>query len=109
MNCLKCGKNTEETAVFCPDCLAKMERYPVKPGTPVYLPHRAAPQEVKKTQKRRREITPELVMANQRKLIKWIILVLGVLLVILLVMGWLLLEQVAATPMPIGRNYTSLG
>ena len=35
MSCMKCGKEVSEDQVFCPECLAEMERYPVKPGTPV--------------------------------------------------------------------------
>ena len=41
MSCMKCGKEVSEDQVFCPECLAEMERYPVKPGTPVLLPHRS--------------------------------------------------------------------
>lgn len=40
MNCIRCGKETEENQVFCKDCLADMERHPVKPGTPILLPNR---------------------------------------------------------------------
>ena len=49
MDCLKCGKETEEKNVFCADCLAVMARYPVKPGTPVQLPRRATPAPEKKS------------------------------------------------------------
>ena len=38
MNCLKCGKEIEHDQVFCPECLAQMEQYPVKPGIVVQLP-----------------------------------------------------------------------
>lgn len=40
MKCLKCGQQTKQDQVFCPDCLEQMERYPVKPDTPVILPQR---------------------------------------------------------------------
>lgn len=40
MNCLRCGKETEENQVFCKECLEDMERHPVKPGTPIQLPNR---------------------------------------------------------------------
>lgn len=36
MACLKCGKEAEGT--FCTDCLAEMERYPVRPNTAIHLP-----------------------------------------------------------------------
>lgn len=40
MQCMKCGKDTGEGQVFCDGCLAEMEKYPVKPGTHVYIPRR---------------------------------------------------------------------
>ena len=47
MACMKCGKDCEESQVFCQECLAVMERYPVKPGTTVQLPKRAPRSEKK--------------------------------------------------------------
>lgn len=38
MNCMKCGRETALGQVFCKECQADMDRYPVKPGTPVILP-----------------------------------------------------------------------
>ena len=38
--CLKCRREIDEGQVFCKDCLAEMEKQPVKPGTPVNLPKR---------------------------------------------------------------------
>jgi len=40
MDCLKCGRQTQEKNVFCNDCIADMARFPVKQDTPVYLPQR---------------------------------------------------------------------
>lgn len=40
MACIKCGKDTTAGAEFCKECLADMERHPVKQGTPVILPKR---------------------------------------------------------------------
>lgn len=40
MSCMRCGKETDESQVFCAECLADMERHPVKSGTPIQLPHR---------------------------------------------------------------------
>lgn len=41
MSCMRCGKETDENQVFCAECLADMERHPVKPGTPIQLPSRS--------------------------------------------------------------------
>ena len=40
MNCIKCGRETDEASVFCRECLAGMDKNPVKPGTPVVIPKR---------------------------------------------------------------------
>ena len=38
--CMKCGKRTGKTQVFCDECLAVMEKYPVKPDVAIQLPKR---------------------------------------------------------------------
>ncbi len=57
MNCMKCGRQIEEGAVFCLDCLSEMANYPVKPGTVVLLPTRSSAPAQKKPP--RRLPTPE--------------------------------------------------
>ena len=42
MDCMKCGRQTQDKNVFCKNCLADMEKYPVKSDTPVVLPQRKA-------------------------------------------------------------------
>ncbi|MBQ7801004.1 MAG: hypothetical protein IJ375_01625 [Oscillospiraceae bacterium] len=56
MNCMKCGKETEQDQIFCPECLAEMEKYPVKPGTVVQIPVQPAK---KQPHHRRPVVTPE--------------------------------------------------
>lgn len=41
MNCMKCGKKTKDTQVFCDACLEVMAQYPVKPDVHVQLPNRS--------------------------------------------------------------------
>ena len=76
--CIKCGKETQEGHVFCEDCLAVMDAYPVKPDAAIHLPNRqeAAP---KKAVPRKRVLTPEeqverLKKANRR--LRWYFLLL---------------------------------
>lgn len=38
VNCMKCGREMKEDAVFCEECLEHMERYPVPEHTLVYVP-----------------------------------------------------------------------
>ena len=108
MNCMKCGKEIEESQVFCPDCLAEMEKYPVKPGTVVQLPvqHKAAP--ARKSPRRRPQPGPE----EQIKLLKKRVLLLRGLLALtmaLLITATCFLvwrmnkEDVTILP---GQNYT---
>lgn len=40
MNCMRCGREIRDGQVFCPECLAEMEKCPVKPDAPVRLPRR---------------------------------------------------------------------
>ena len=73
MSCLKCGKSTQDEQVFCSQCLAGMEAYPVKPDVHVTLPHRpdgAGKRSGKK--KRAPSIEEQLVLlrVKQRRL-KW--------------------------------------
>ena len=39
MQCMKCGRDANNHQVFCEICQEDMEKYPVKPGTVVLLPH----------------------------------------------------------------------
>ena len=60
MSCMKCGRETGEDRVFCDICLADMEKYPVKPGIAIQLPHRKESPSVKKTSPRRKQFpSPE--------------------------------------------------
>ena len=52
MNCMKCGRETQNETVFCQDCLLEMEKYPVRPGTVVQLPRRREVPAIKKAPKR---------------------------------------------------------
>ena len=44
MNCMKCGRETQSEAIFCPECLEDMRRHPVKVDTRVNI----TPRNVKK-------------------------------------------------------------
>ena len=48
MGCIKCGKKLGVSTVFCDECLEKMEKHPVKPGTLVKLPSRPSSPPAKK-------------------------------------------------------------
>ena len=58
MRCMKCGREQETEQVFCDECLLEMEKYPVSPDVKVQLPLRRT-QVPRKTQTRRRTLSPE--------------------------------------------------
>lgn len=68
MYCLRCGKETEGDKVFCGSCLESMDAYPVKPGQPIMLPNRPAPQQVKKSRRSKPASTEELLDTLRRQL-----------------------------------------
>ena len=79
MNCLKCGTEISGEQVFCDSCLTDMERHPVKPGTPVNLPNRSKPLPAKRVH--RKILKTEDLIATQRRIIRWLILSIIVLLI----------------------------
>ena len=59
MNCLKCGKTTENEQAFCSRCLAVMDAYPVKPDVHVQLPIRRTDNSSKRTPRKRRSLSAD--------------------------------------------------
>ena len=66
MNCMKCGREVGQDQAFCQDCLAEMEKYPVKPGAVVQLPA----QSVESTPKKQTHRRPVLSAEEQIQLLK---------------------------------------
>ena len=97
MGCMKCGKKTGKTSVFCDECLEKMADYPVEPNAVVHLPNRpAAPVVKKKPQFRNYFWIVEGENDNLRTKIRWlrfalVIAILGFILV--LVMFFIMLDR----------------
>lgn len=107
MHCLKCGKKTTNSQVFCDSCLQGMASYPIKPGTPIHLPHPAEPAPVKKP--RKRVLSPEEQLFHLRRQVRRLMLALSVVTVLLALSAGLLAYKLLQQPEPIstyGRNYT---
>ena len=82
MACIKCGRKTKEQQVFCDDCLAQAESYPVDPATAIQLPAREAtllPK--KKNGKKRADLPPEEQLPRLRSSFRWLLLALIVMLI----------------------------
>lgn len=107
MNCMKCGKETKNSNVFCPQCLAVMEKYPVKPDARFHLPSRPVQQAVKKHRRVRRMRTAEEELTSLRKKVRWLVAWIIVLTFLLGATGaalaYTLLDR---EDLNIGRNYT---
>lgn len=106
MSCLKCGRDTEEEAVFCESCLLDMRRHPVRPGTPVMLPSRDSVP-VKRVPKRR-AVPPEEQLKSMKRRVRiyaslWFLTMLAAVTVSLV-----LIREVASPPLRPGQNYTSV-
>ena len=108
MNCMKCGREVDESQVFCTECLSEMERYPVKPGTVVQLPVRPKEIPVRKTTRRRPQLSPEEQVKQYRKrivILRWLLALMMALLIA--VSGFLIwrMNKEDVTILP-GQNYT---
>ncbi|MBO5323350.1 MAG: zinc-ribbon domain-containing protein [Oscillospiraceae bacterium] len=72
MNCMKCGRKIKDRQVFCEECLAIMDTYPVKPGTPIQLPSPPPKNATPAKTNKRRQRKPEEQIAYQRATIRWL-------------------------------------
>ena len=105
MFCMKCGRETVNEQVFCESCLQTMAQYPVKPDTPVHLPHRE-PQ--KKQAPRKRTPTAKEQLQQMKLTVKRLIIALAVLTVVLCVTTLALLYALQDKPASpaAGKNYS---
>ena len=107
MNCMKCGRETVSENVFCTDCLSEMEKYPVQPGSVVFLPRRRESASAKKTAKRR-AITPEEQITGLRKWVIRLALVLIACIVAIILMFEPTMHYLRNDHYDIGQNYSSV-
>lgn len=108
MQCLKCGKKAAVKQVFCEECLAVMQNYPVKPGIPVQLPQRERHASEKKQASLQEPTAAEQVL-QLRTMVRWLLGAIAVLSIVLLLTAGMLihtLEQDKGMP-SIGKNYTT--
>jgi hypothetical protein len=106
---MRCGVETLGKQVFCDDCLAFMEKYPVAPGTAVHLPLRKNAEESKKNARKRRELTPEEQLLQMKQLVRWLAGALAAAVIAAAILGTALFLSLtdSESDLPQGRNYTS--
>ena len=107
MNCMKCGRETQNDQVFCQDCLLEMEKYPVLPETVVLLPRRKENPVFRKIPKRHAP-TPEEQLAKLQKLLRILIVVLAVCITAILLMMNPTLHYILDKHVEIGQNYSTV-
>ena len=111
MNCLKCGRKIENSGVFCDECLAIMEKYPVKQNVALQLPRRKEEASGKKSSKKKHQLPLEDQVRHQKRMIRHLVLLVCVLFTaICLLMGWLIFEVLEpnATEDNTGKNYSTV-
>jgi len=107
MYCIKCGRETEGEVVFCQDCLAEMEKYPVQPGTVVLLPRRRESSVLKKTPKRHIPTAEEQLLLL-RKTAMVLSILLGICIAAIVLMIKPTMHYVLDEHVEIGQNYSSV-
>ena len=107
MNCMKCGRETENDQVFCRDCLQVMEKYPVLPGTVVLLPRRRESAYLKKLPKRHVPTSEEQIAAL-RKCVRILAIALTICIVAIILMFHPTMHYVLDEHVEVGQNYTSV-
>ena len=111
MNCMKCGREIEESRVFCDTCLEEMEKHPVKPGTVVHIPKRPDTEEEKKVTFRRKQIlTEEEQIRRLKKKLVWLRMIVAALLIVCGALTFVLGKAVMKLDVRkiIGQNYSTV-
>lgn len=108
MNCMKCGREIDETQAFCAGCLEEMEKYPVKPDVVVKLPNRQLLTQ-KKVFPHKRTRTPEEQIARLKKRNRRLTVALCLLILITGLLAFLSIDVIQQLDVQrfIGQNYSS--
>ena len=110
MNCMKCGAELKTSGVFCEDCLADMEKYPVKPNIKVQLPRRDLPAAPKKRSRKQKYAKPEDQIRHLKKVRnRLIVLLLAMSLALCLAAAAVIkLLDISMEDFDIGQNYGTI-
>lgn len=106
MQCLKCGKEIPAKDVFCNECLAQMQHYPIKPGTVALIPPQ--PPQQKRTAERR-VLSTEHKLKNATRRVRVLSFLLTLAVTLLIGVSALLISMMqdgSIEPL-IGQNYST--
>lgn len=108
MQCMKCGREIPAGDVFCQECLADMEKYPVKPGTVVHIPNQT--QHNRRQQERRPAMTLERrieVLTRRIWALSWLLTLAVATIIATCALIFSLLQEAKENRPVIGQNYSS--
>lgn len=105
VNCLKCGRETEDEQAFCLDCQKEMAKHPVDPNAVVILPKR-------KQSLPKKSVKRKLPLEDQIKLLKHRVTLLTCLFVAALLAAICLsipfIRDLDKDKFQIGQNYSTV-
>ena len=107
MNCMRCGREVEEDQVFCPECLAEMEKCPVKPDTPVRILRRPDP--ISRRQVRKKGLSEEEQIRSLKKRVRVLALLLAIAVSLIFLLAVPAVEHILESDISLlpGQNYSS--
>ncbi len=107
MQCMKCNRKMDGDGTFCPDCLAEMEKYPVKINAPVQLPVRTNLAPPKKKHRFSWDFKPEEQLRRQKLIIRCLCAALAVAVAAFLLSAVIVLKLLEEREenQNIGQNY----
>ena len=107
MQCLRCGRETEDEHVFCFLCEAAMMKHPVKPNTVVNIPERSVrSRNPQPRRQQRQEEENEQLHRTVMQLRLWVCMLMAALMLCVGVLTW---QELSRDDEPaIGQNYHSV-
>lgn len=106
MACIKCGRKVKDQQVFCEDCLAEAEGYPVDPATPIQLPaHAPVQSQKKKGGKKKAARPPEAQLKRLRSSLRWLLFALVVVLLAFCLTALMLLNLLEQRDQPTAARW----
>ena len=107
MQCLRCGRETEENHVFCFPCEAVMMKHPVKANAVVTIPERSVrSRNVQPRRQQRPEEDTDQLHRTIMQLRLWVCMLMAALMLCVGVLTW---QELTREEKPsIGQNYHSI-
>lgn len=107
MACIKCGRKVKDQQVFCEECLAEAEGYPVDSATPIQLPaHTPVLSQKKKGSKKKASRPPEAQLKRLRSSFRWLLFALVAVLLAFCLTALMLLNLLEQRDQPAAARWS---